>query len=166
MATFTSAKALARSQAKRFARVERSLKIEHAEMAKQMQGFAVALTSGTISSQELARRGHPFGRGKGRKTTGKGALRMRMGTPLLPINRQSGRLVKGWRLMPRRTSGMQSFTLQNVAPHSKFVLSPTGTRRMVPRGFWVAMRKEFKAKNKDTLQRMRYMVLLEMRKAS
>lgn len=191
MATYRDPHALAASQARRFARLERSIKAEHWELAKTMAYEAAKLSTGDTSSLELARLGHPFGRGKMRKTIKVGAtptvvdgkkgakLVMRGGTrhrvslkgsvamsvPILPINRQTGKLLRGWRLMPRRSSAMQMFILQNVAPHSKFVLNPGGTKRMIDRGFWKEMHKIFKPHNKQTIQKFRYLTLLEMRKA-
>lgn len=163
MAKFTSSRKLAESQARRFARVQRSLLIEHAQLAAEMKDIAYDLTSGGISSATLRRLGHPFGRGRGRVSKGTARVTVRGSAPRLPINVQSGQLRRSWRLIRRRTGSVQVFQLQPTSPHA-IVLRPGGTRKMVARGFWTRMRAEFKRANRTTIQRMRYRALLEMRR--
>lgn len=165
MATYRNSHALAASQARRFARLERSIKIAHKDLADKMMAHAQDQTSGPISSKQLAAMGHPFGRGAGR-ITAKGKLRVtaRGSAPLLPINKQSGELKRSWRLFRRNTASGQMFQLQPTSPHA-IVLRPGGTKKMVARGFWTMMKTEFKKQNRVTVQRMRYLTLLEMRKA-
>jgi len=188
MGTYHSPQALAAAQRRKIAATIRSLKIEHWELGKTMAYEAAMLTSGGIRSDALARMGHPFGRGKGRKSirvgatpfvtqgkkgakmTMKGGQRHRvnlsgnvaMSAPLLPINVQTGRLLRGWRLMPRPSGATQTLILQNVSPESKFVLRPGGTRRMVDRGFWKELKKIWVVENRKTVQRSRYIILRDM----
>lgn len=164
MATFRDPKALAASQARRFADIERFIHTEHRRLVDEMMQVAIQQTSGPISSAELRRRGHPFGRGRGR-IDAKG--RMRIGSkgaaPKLPINVQSGELRRSWQITRRPSATGQVFQLQPTSPHA-IVLSPGGTRNMVARGFWTMMRAQFKRRNRVATQRMRYMALLAMRK--
>jgi len=188
MGTYHSPQALAAAQKRKFDACIKSLKVEHWELGKTMAYEAAMLSSGGTSSAELARMGHPFGRGRGRRnimvgakafvTTGKNGAKMTMkgGTrhrvnlsgsnamsaPLLPINVQTGRLLRGWRLMPRQSRAMQVLILQNVSPESKFVLRPGGTKNMVDRGFWKELKKIWKEENRRTVQRSRYIILREM----
>lgn len=149
MPTFTNGYALAQAQKLRFGVLVRSLRVEHAQLAKDMGEKAVDLTSGRISSKTLKLMGHPFGRGKGRRALKGGGRATNIGgrVSLLPINRQTGRLSNSLRVFKRQTVP-QTFILQFMAPHAKFVLSLTGTRRMVPRGFWPAMGAAWRQRNK------------------
>jgi hypothetical protein len=61
--------------------------------------------------------------------------------PRLPINVRSGRLKRSIRVFRYKRSAGDVYRLQFTAPHSKFVLAPRGTKKMVPRGFWREMRK-------------------------
>lgn len=101
--------------------------------AEKARERALLLTSGTVSSATLAEMGHPFGRNpaKGRR---KGSMRGNL--PRLPINRQTGALQKSLRIIPTPSG----WRLQFTAPHSPFILAPGGTRKMVARGFWSALR--------------------------
>lgn len=164
MGTHRDDVSLIAAQRNRFARMERALRIEHAKLAGEMRDVAIDQTSGAISSAELARRGHPFGRGRGR-INAKG--RMRVGlkgiVPKLPINAQTGELRRSWRLMRRPSASGQVLQLQPTSPHA-IVLRPGGTRNMVARGFWTMMRAAYRRKVKPGIQRMRYAALLEARK--
>lgn len=115
----------------------RSLRLGTAHLAQAMKSEAIALTSGGISTAELRARGHPFGRGARRST------RLRIPTPLLPINLQSGRLQRSLRVFRRQAQGEHYLQLQFTAPQSKYVLRPGGTTKMVDRGFWKAMRARY-----------------------
>jgi hypothetical protein len=112
------------------------------------------LTSGGISSRELARRGHPYARlGSGRRGTSKSyAKRFGRGeAPLLPINNQTARLNRSVTLY-RRSS---AYTLEESvgfdsakAGPSIYAVSPQGTRYVVPRGIWVELNKRGRARAK------------------
>lgn len=168
MATFYDGRALAASQQRRFNNFRRSARLAHQQMAEEMQKEAVDLSHGGISSAELAAMGHPYGRGRGRSTynyganksasrgSGKVRIAARGAAPLLPINRQTGKLASSWRLFRRfKGDGGQQVDLQNISPESKFVLNPGGTKRMVARGFWVEMRKRWRPRNKRLIAELR-----------
>lgn len=164
MGTYRKSASLASAQARRFSRIERSIQIEHRRLAEEMLGVAIQQTSGQISSAELRRRGHPFGRGMGRRNLKRG-LRggVRGVAPKLPINAQTGALRRSWRLFRRTAAHGLVYQLQPTHPHA-IVLLPGGTKRMVARGFWTTMRQEFRKRNRLAVQRMRYQALLEARK--
>lgn len=104
---------------------------------------AIALTSGTISAAQMAEAGHPFAR-RSRDRTGRlkrgrtaeiRAVRRAIGRlPRLPINRQSGELQKSLKVTVRSGGGVWRLYLDTNSPHA-IVLSPQGTKTMVPRGF-------------------------------
>lgn len=97
--------------------------------------------SGTTSSAQLRRDGHPYGR----TTPGDGVSRMRGSQrrmangkyrryPLAPINKQSGRLLAGLKIRPYTdTVAKLGFDVFSDAPHNKYILHPLGTKRMVGR---------------------------------
>ena len=103
MATFHDARALALSQERRFMMLHRSVRVLHKDLVSDMAEEARQLTSGSISQAELTRRGHPFGRGKGRSSRqlyGSGQRKQShrvnrfmtvVPTTELPINAQAGR---------------------------------------------------------------------------
>ncbi len=101
------------------------------------------LTSGGLSLAELRRRGHPYGRGRGRVTKGKRGARVRVtargSAPLLPINRQSGGLQsRAFRQIVSRTLTRQVIDAGYRAG-ANWVLLPGGTKKMVDRRFWKAI---------------------------
>ncbi len=104
------------------------------------------LTSGSISAKTLAKLGHPFGRGQSPQKRGAGNMNlarratskkklakagMRGRVPLLPINVQSGRLRRSFRVVGTGTS----VSVNNSAPYARYILNPQGTKYMVGRGF-------------------------------
>lgn len=117
-------------------RTGQSLKNEYRGMERALRDYALRQVSGRISQYELKRLGHPYARRRGRPTL----------SPL-PINVQSGRLRRSFRTFRRRELVTQ---MQFTARHAKYVLSETGTRRMVPRGFWQSFR-EFYEREKRAL---------------
>ena len=171
MATFTSAITLAASQKRRTGLVVAAVRLEHKKLAQRMADRMIDLASGTISSAELASRGHPFGRKKGRITLSlysQGMQKQRYRahktrpvtpTPLLPINRQSGRLIRSLRIIPEHYTGGQSYRVQFTAPHAKFVLAAGGTKSMVARGYRTEIRKQFRSENSKTIYQMRLQAL-------
>ena len=145
MATFQNPTALANHQKKRAQNVKRSLTIEAASLVRGQKEEALKLTSGTVSSKRLAQMGHPFGRvATGNRRKG----RMRGSLPRLPINRQSGALQQSLRVFHRAEGGDMVWRLQFMAPHAKFVLAVGGTRKMVARGFYAALRKRYEREKK------------------
>jgi len=145
MATFTNPRQLASHQRRRAQNVRRSLTIEAASLVRGQKEEALKLTSGTVSTKRLSQMGHPFGR----MTTGnKRKGRMRGTLARLPINRQTGRLQQSLRVFHRYEGGNVVWRLQFMAPHGKFVLARGGTRKMVARGFWTALRKRYEREKK------------------
>src|SRR5688572_8509120 len=98
MATYRSAGALATAQKQKAKRVRRSLSIASQNMIEDMKREALRLTSGTVSTAELRRMGHPYGRrrtGTRRRGAQRGSL------PRLPIHRQEGALQRSLRVFRR-----------------------------------------------------------------
>lgn len=166
MAVFRSAQVLANSQQNRSRKVVHAWKIEHKKMAGDLGRDMQDMVSGSVKTKELRRRGHPFGRRKGRislklyrntgrKQTWRAGPKSRVPTPLLPINLQSGRLRRSFRIIPQTGIGVQSFRLQFTARHSKFVLAQGGTKKMVARGYWSAVRVAWKSRNRKMVYQMR-----------
>ena len=141
MTTFTSAAALARHQRERSERIYRSMLAASQESARIAREAAEKLTSGTVNSADLRRAGHPFAKRRAAARFGArgvgGASAMRS-FPLTPINAQTGRLRRSWRIFrrPGAEKGSIAFLLQNMSPQSKYVLAPGGTSRMIDRQFW------------------------------
>jgi hypothetical protein len=109
---------------------------------------AKELTSGSISTKQLAAADHPFAR---RNRTDSGRLRRSNNPnvraarasvgrfPKLPINKQTGELQKAIKMQVRQAGeGVWRLTLTANSPHA-VVLSPQGTRTMVPRGYIEAL---------------------------
>lgn len=110
------------------------------------------LLSGHRSTAELRRRGHPFAR----RHLGQGKGRF-IPTAKLPINRQSGRLIRGLKMVSRGSIGRfvgDGTVTKRVefhgVPYSKFVLRKGGTKFMVDRGFWDAIERERKRRASRT----------------
>lgn len=110
-----------------------------------MEKDALELTSGKTTTAALRRMGHPF------------ALRTRMkrkkggrfaSISSLPINKQSGRLRRSFKRVPRYKGPKGQiediFFNPSVAGNSLYVLSEGGTKRMRARGFWREMRKRYR----------------------
>lgn len=145
MATYRTPSDLAAGQRRRFANAKRSMTVANRELAKAMQGHAIRLTSGNVSTETLRKLGHPFARqGPGVNDT----IPMRSGgrkrrvrvtvrgvAPLLPINKQTGRLQRSLRIIPVK----DEFRLQFTAPYARYALAPT--KFIVNRNFWPSMRR-------------------------
>lgn len=97
---------------------------EGALMSKQ---YAYDLLSGIWREPDLRRAGHPYGRY---------AL---MPFKPLPINVQTGQLRNDLEFTWSHRQGVTTYRIWNSAPHSVFILSPTGTVNMVARPFWKAL---------------------------
>lgn len=155
MGHYTDPRMLAEAQKRKFAKVQRSMRAVHEAMARDMLQTAQELSAGPIKQATLDAMGNPFGRGGGRKTHGKRSHRLRFtgrgAAPLLPINVQTGRLQRAWRLMPRNGA----FLLLNTSPEGKFVLAPGGTSKMVARGFWTAMKRAYDGRKGPMIRKMR-----------
>lgn len=146
MGYHTTPAQLAKRQRQRFQSVIGDQVEAHKIIATSGKRDFLALTSGRISSDTLAKMGHPFGKGSpvagaqrgvkpgsflksGKKgqVTRKGLVRR------LPINRQSNRLRRAIQLH-YRGGRLHLYELYSDAPHAKYVLHPRGTDLMVPRG--------------------------------
>lgn len=94
-------------------------------------------TNGRISTRELRSMGHPFGRNfAGRTAVGRGANRGRRRVKTLPINRQTGDLRRSF-FKREVGSAVSPITQMGFGVgYAKYVLSPTGTKKMVARGFY------------------------------
>lgn len=141
--------ALAASQARRFRLTYQSWRIEHKRMAEGLMGDFQSMTSGRVSTRTLRKLGHPFSRTRAKRF--KGGVKARvtsLGIPKLPINRQTGRLQRSLR-MTKVSGGIQSYRLEFMAPHAKYVLAQRGTRKMVARGFWTEARKRWQSRNRQ-----------------
>lgn len=117
-------------------------------------------TSGNVSEKELRRRGHPFARIGGRaaaynpKNPARSQARRKSkgSTPVLPINRQRGKLQESIERKAASVPGM--LASQHVgfnkgrAGRSLWVLSPEGTRRMVARTYWADIRQRWRTRNR------------------
>ena len=134
-----------------------NMKRGHEDIAREGEKDFRDLTKGTISTKQLRAMGHPFGRGltssastpaglmRGNKKAKLNAGR-RLVNPL-PINRQTGRLQLG--IFRRRVQGgIQSFIVGSNAPYEGFILSPSGTKRMVGRGMFQKVKMNWRARNK------------------
>lgn len=174
MAAYHSADALKAAHARKFGLIERAWRVEHQKLAYDLAKEMRYLVSGTISAKELRRRGHPFGRGRGRVSMtlfsdAGGAPSKRkyrahktrpvIPTPLLPINTQTGRLARSLRIIPEGGIGLQSFRLQFTAPEAAFVLARGGTRRMVARGYQTELKRRFAIMNRRTIYNARLKTL-------
>lgn len=148
---FKTAAEMAVWQRRRHKAVLAYFQIRHREMVAEIVQEMYRLTSGKITLAELARRGYPFGRGHGRTTynpranksaspgTGKSRVSRRGSAPMLPINRQRGNLQR--RLFSKIVLRTLTRQVIDAGFHAgaNWVILPNGTRKMVGRGFWVAI---------------------------
>ncbi len=148
MTTFGSASALATHQRRRAAKVRKSLTGAMQSLVNDQKKEALRLTSGAVSSETLAKMGHPYGRrrgGAGRRGKQRGSLAR------LPINRQSGGLQKSLRVFRRKSAQGVTWRLQFTSP-SAAVLTPGGTAKMVARGFWRALKAYYNSRAKTKMR--------------
>lgn len=140
MATHTTALSLYKAQLARYQRVKVSIANVNKDMAEQGRHDLVELTKGGIKSKELRKRGHPYGRGSTRLRRGK--VVDRGSAPRQPINIQSGKLHRSITVM---FAGRNKFDLSISAPYAKYILHPSGTKKMVGRGVmgWRDVNKAF-----------------------
>jgi hypothetical protein len=109
------------------------------------------LTSGGVSSRQLAAMGHPYARVGNGARRGPSKAYVKGAAPLLPINKQSSRLNSSVRLYHRSTR----YTLEESvgfdaakAGRSINAVAPKGTRYVVPRGIWGEIRTRGMARQK------------------
>ena len=149
MRTHHSVTALYDAQLKRFSTMKMTMLEGHRDISHKCFGRMSYYTRGNTSSKTLVRLGHPFGRGatpldrtptglmrganpaKAKKLTGRARI------PLLPINRQTGKLRRGMYLRKTFYPGaLQAFALGSDVPYAKYILHPAGTRKMIGRGIF------------------------------
>ena len=154
MARFTDPRKLARYQRSRSRKVVRSLKIEQRNLMGDMRAEAIRLTSGNIPLSVFKALGHPLGRG-GRSLTKpfrsggrqrKARVTGRGSVPLLPINRQSGRGQRSLRIVKRGDAYRLFFTDPGINYRIR------GTSKMVPSGFFDAMKRLYNYKKRRLLK--------------
>lgn len=157
MGRFGKASDLARRQQSRFAAVHMTAIEGHRDIAIQGLQDYRELTSGRLTKRQT--RG-AFARGQSPAKSTPTGTRRRLTTrqlknrglkgaiPLLPVNVQSGRLLRSMRLR-QVPGGVQSFVVgpTSAAGRSMFVLTPGGTRRMVSRGVHDEVKRRFRARN-------------------
>jgi len=136
----------------------------HENLAIQGLGDARRLTSGNLTPDQtkgaFARVGFiqgssPANYAGRRRTLSKPTLKSRGLTtnpPLLPINRQSGQLMKSFKIRKVRSRYTQKIDLYQENPGGGiYTLTLGGTRKMVARGFFPEIKKRWKARNKAFL---------------
>lgn len=161
MGTYHSAAALAHAHERKFGLIKKAFRVRKKEQATKTADFMRKMVSGTITTKELARRGHPFGRGRGRftVTASHGGVRQkfrvrhrkpRIPTPHLPYNEQSGRLKRSLRTISEM--GGASYRIQFTAPYA-FTLGPT--KNTIDRGYRKAVNAYCTSLNRQTTYDMR-----------
>lgn len=158
---FTRPLDLYKQQVKRFASFNRDIKRMHRDLAEQGLGDARELTSGGLSSRQLRAMGHPYGRGAAQGSAAPtGLMRgarlpgMRQRVRPLPINRQSG-LLRGSMRLRSAAGGVQSFVLGSGGiRYASYVLHPAGTKKMIGRGYFIEVKKRWRARNKALIDTM------------
>lgn len=163
MAVVTTPSQLAFVQRARFAKVLHKQEEVHALVAEFGKEDFYGLTGGVITAKTLRAMGHPFAvshtgaaRGIVRGSissfkaansfgvfgiSNRGVKGFKSVSPIssngmvsrLPINRQTGLLQSSIQL-EGPVGPKNEYSLFSSAPYAKYVLSPTGTPRMVPRG--------------------------------
>lgn len=157
MATFyRPAQLVARMEARADA-VVHSLQDAHMELVRGGIEDHARFTSGRVSSEELREMGHPFGRVvSGNRSTGargvqngattkdlsahariKGNVIRKGMLAALPINKQTGDLRSSF-FSTNPTGPAMIVDMGFHSDHAPYVLSPTGTRLMISRGFYSA----------------------------
>lgn len=103
-----------------------------AETEAQAYRIADRLSSGPYSLADLRRMGHPYARRRPRP-------------PLPPgvINVQSGLFRRSWHVEAHLRGARMEVSIENRAPYARYLLE--GTRRMIPRPYEEALRRELRA---------------------
>lgn len=155
MPIFSNPKALALHQKARSLRVKVAVTRQFDAEAAEIKAAAIRLTSGGISEASLRNAGHPYARrigspklkGKRQAVFGQAGI-----APKLPINIQTGNLVRRW-ILPRFATGNEvEYRLSNTAAYGKYILAVGGTKRMIERPIWRRLRQLYRP---DAIDRMR-----------
>ena len=151
MPTFTNPLDLYDHQKAAFASTIRTAKQAYRQIGEGTFKDYRELTSGGLSSATLRSMGHPYARsgniarGQSKDYLSRKGLTTPKGVaPLLPINRQSGRLQRSIRIVHRssRYAAEDSvFFDPQIAGNSLWAISPAGTRYVVARGLQVEASK-------------------------
>jgi hypothetical protein len=143
----------------------------HRELVRGGAGDASESTGGSLTTAQLRRMGHPFGRtsGPGSGTLGrgiqgkksrfkgagqKGQVTAKGVVQPLPINNQTGKLRDSF-FLNGPTGRNQVYDMGFAAPYAKFVLSPTGTTKMVARGYFEFIKKRHRARSAAAIKVVR-----------
>lgn len=127
-----SAASLLMAQTRLFRNLKGSVAELHDLSARRAFIDLQQLTSGSISTAQLERMGHPYGRGvRGGSGKAMRGVRGRARIKPSPINKQTGRLNRSIYL---KATGRHRYRLGASAPYAKYQFSPWGTKRMVRRG--------------------------------
>lgn len=146
---FTKGIDLAAHQMKRLVAMQATIKQSVRLMRRLGEQDAGELTSGGVKAKTLAKLGHPFARGASTaKSTPAG--RKRGSVPMLPINVQSGKLKRSFRSRDFKRNGFEVLSAQ--VPYAKFILSESGTRKMVARGMKKEANRRLKARQAAHVQ--------------
>lgn len=159
MATVETVQKLITLMAGRQREMTKEHRAEFQRVVVKTTDAARLLLSGSISTKQLRRMGHPYAKALRMKAESaqprilktrrlvKKVLGTKSGTLApLPINKQTGRLKKAQYLKTWR-SGADIFYRygfnESECRYAKWVLAPQGTRRMRARGFWVKVKHIF-----------------------
>jgi hypothetical protein len=142
LSVYRDVRTLAIAQRKRLRATQATMEKGHTMIAIEGREDLHELTAGKISSKTLRKLGHPYGRGsspgagKLQRASGRAKTKAATGrasVPLLPINKQSGKLRRGI-FLRRSSGGKQAYALGSGARHAKYIMNPAGTSKMVGRG--------------------------------
>jgi hypothetical protein len=122
---------------KHFAQVGITAKEVHKVLVDGGQEDHFEFTKGQVKEKTLRAMGHPFAR-EGNASRGNQNRKLgRRSIAALPINEQTGALRQSFRR--HDVGGKDLVTRMSFdTPYAKFVLSPTGTRKMIARGFYTS----------------------------
>lgn len=139
MAQHTNIASFGAAMEKRFAQVGITAKTVHKELYDGGKDDHFEFTGGQIKTSELRAAGHPFAREglaqRGNQTSKRLAGKRGFRVNLLPINEQTGALRGSYFETPPQGKD-QVVKMGFRIRYARFVLSPTGTRKMVARGFY------------------------------
>jgi hypothetical protein len=122
---------------KHFAQVGITAKAVHKVLVDGGEEDHFEFTKGQTKTRTLRAMGHPYARegnasrGNRNKSLGHRSI------PALPINEQTGDLRRSFRRVDTNNRDLVTKMGFNV-PYAKFVLSPTGTSKMVARDFYTS----------------------------
>ncbi len=135
---------LYKAQKARFDRVQKSARAMHQDVALAGYDDAMELTGGRLTPKQT----------KGAFARRPSGLRRAAAVPKLPINIQSSRLRRNFRLV-LQSQRPQEFRLYNPTSYAPYVLKRPGTRKMVYRGFQDQITQRWKARNKALIDHLR-----------